>query len=458
MAVGATSGGGGGSKSGDVRAGGAFVEVSAKDSLSTALARINTRVQKFASGMKAAGSKIALFGAAGLAPLTALFASGVNRAEGLGRTAQQLGFTTDQLQRLQYAADVAGVSLEDVMKMPGRYSGLMDSASILDPQTIKDATAANQEFRKTWIELQNAITPLVSAIAPVVKTIGQFIRDNSSLVGVAVAAAGAVAALGAALWVAGAAIGGAVTVGGVLVSIVSALLTPAAAVAGVVAALGVAFFGFTSTGQDMGKKVSGAFSEILATGKQTVGGIASALADGDISKAWSIALAGLSVLWKTFTLGITKAWVAVKNTVVDVWKDAIAEITKLWNNAVEFFGGPAAAGLNAQIDAERAAQKAGDREFRNKQVDDARAELNKARSELDALVKPSEKADKPKRPEDYLYLAGVAQRGAFRITGDQRQFGEGKNSEMVKLQGRQVGLLEGILGENKALNRNLRIT
>ena len=475
MAVGATSGGGGGSKSGDVRAGGAFVEISAKDSLSKALAKINARVQAFAGGMKAAGSKIALVGAAGLAPITALFKTGVDRAEGLGRMAQQLGFTTDQLQRLQYAADVAGVSLEDVLKMPGRYAGLMADASILDPQTIKDATAANQEFRKTWIELQNAITPLVSAFGPTVKVVNEFIRENAGLVQIAGVAAAGVVALGAATWATGATIASVTTAFGALATVAGAIASPVGLVAAAVIGAGAALATFTQAGRNTLADAKLTFGSMLDTVSESMGGILAALAKGRLDLAMKIATSSVLVVWEEFCAAMSKKWGETKDGIVGSFRDmryilgnygvdfaswlAKSGLARLpvTNRQIDIGADAAKNDLAKQLDRDRDAAKAES----DRRIAAAQAEVQKAKAALAASIAEAKVPGPNKagpKPADYMYFAGIAQRGAFRITGDSRQFGEGKNSELMKLGGKQVSIAEKMLGELVGLNRNLKIT
>ena len=109
-----------------------------------------------------------------------------------------------------------------------------------------------------------------------------------------------------------------------------------------------------------------------------------------------------------------------------------------------------------QLDRDRDAAKAES----DRRIAAAQAEVQKAKAALAASIAEAKVPGPNKagpKPADYMYFAGIAQRGAFRITGDSRQFGEGKNSELMKLSGKQVSIAEKMLGELVGLNRNLRI-
>jgi len=477
MAMSSPSSGGG--KSGDVRAGGAVVEVSVKDSITKALAGFQIKIKAFAAGIREVGGKAVLAGSAVFAPLTALFKSGVDRAEGIGKLSRELGFTIEQMQRLQYAADVTGDSIEQVLANPGRYSEQMSNAQILDPQAIKDSTAANQAFRASIVGLQTALTPLVSSITPVVQSISEFIKNNSELVKGAFVVSAGVVGLGAAFIGVGAAISGALAVGsavatvfGAIASVVSGVGLPIILAVSGVTALTAAFLAFTDTG----KEVRGVFFDIMDVGKTAIGGIISSLLKGDLTKAFEIACAAASVVWKTFVVGITRAWVGVKNTFVETWRDVVAGLQKIIEDFIAWAkrndptgvlsGGQSDQQINAQRDKNKAAITA-DREkrrqeaeaFRNKQIEAARAERDRALAELNQLAGGANQpaAMKGRRPEDYMYFAGQSVKGAFRLSGnDQRQFSEGTN-QAIDLAKQQVNLLDKAVKEVKDLNKNLRI-
>jgi hypothetical protein len=352
----------------------------------------------------------------------------------------------------------------------------MNETPLLDAQSIKDSVTANQELRKSWIGVQNALVPLVSYFVPVVKTISAFVKENQGLIRVLAIGAASIVALGVAVFAAGSFIGAAATVISTFATVLSAIFTPLAAVAALLIGAGVAFVKFTDTGREAFSVVSTEFFALLGVAKQTIGGIISAIGEGDFKGAWEIALAGMNVVWQSFRVGMTRGWVTMKDKIVDTFKDMVAEIKKLLLDANAFVlrnditgylsGGKSDQQINAdrdsgkaQIDSDRAKQKQADREFRDKQVEDARDELKKAQAELDRVAKPKQKADQARRPEDYMYFAGIASRGAFRVTGDQRQFSEGSNAakEQIKIGAKQITVQQEIRDEIKQFNKNLRL-
>ena len=470
----AAVGGGGGGKSGDVRAGGAFVEVSAKDSLSNALKGMGAKVKAFAAGLRAAGGGLTLLSGAALAPLTALFKSGVDRAEGIDKTAKSLGFTIEQMQKLQYAADAAAVSIDDVIQNPGKFAGLMGDAPLMDPQAIKDATAFNQEFRKTLADLQIAITPVVSSFLPFVKTIGEFVRENAGAVKVIAMVAGGVGLLGSALMAAGVALPVVLIGLKAVVAVVGFFVSLLGLVVGLLGALGYAAVKFTDTGKDAFEGFKSVFMDVFGVFSDTFKGIIAAIGGGDFRKAWEIATAGASALWKMFCVGITRVWVGVKDSVLDTWRDMIVFIKKALNDFWAWSqrndptgylsGGKSDAEINEErdrrnvgLDADRRDKQNADNKFRAEQLRKARAEVEAAKAklkELTAGAAAGDKPDRPRTPDDYKYFAGVASRGTFRALGDARQFGEGTNGkkeeQVLKVQKEAVHQLD-------LLNRGIKV-
>ena len=111
--------GGGGGKSGDVRAGGAFYEVYAKDGLSGVLDKLKQKADRFAAGMRKIGGNLLGGGAAlGAAPFASLI-QGIDRLAALEDITDIFGLSAEAASRMAYAFEVAGVStgeLENVFK------------------------------------------------------------------------------------------------------------------------------------------------------------------------------------------------------------------------------------------------------------------------------------------------------------------------------------------------------
>ena len=126
---------GSGGQGGAIRAGQAFVELSASDkSLLAALDRAKARVQAFGATVARAGAGLAAGGASILAPITGLFAAAVERGASLDDLARQLGTTVESVSGLGYAFETAGLQMEQ----------FADLAKSLD-QKLSQALDGNDE-------------------------------------------------------------------------------------------------------------------------------------------------------------------------------------------------------------------------------------------------------------------------------------------------------------------------
>lgn len=312
----------------DVRAGGAFYELWGKDGLSGLLESVKKRVVAFNAFLSKVGRNAALAAGAVTAPLTALFKGGVDRAADLARLSQQLGLPIEMLHRFQYAAEAAGVSLDEVMQdWTGRYSDLIARAPKIDPKDAQAAASAQLELSDATRSLQLALLPLVQVVARYVTKLSQWVKYNADTaktvftVGLAVLgfAAGlklltmAFAALGpvaAAAWVAAA--------GPVGLFALSALTGLAGGVA-LASYLLDDFEGIKKTARDLGDTLGTAF-----------GGIKDALAKANIALAWQVLLKTLKVYWLEFVDSMGMVWVGFKMTFVDAWHDVIRDIKVAW--------------------------------------------------------------------------------------------------------------------------------
>ncbi len=439
MPVGPASGGGGG-KSGDVRAGGAYIEVRAEDTLSNKLIILRYRAMKFAEGMKQVGQKIneylspvgkrvMLAGTAALAPLAALFKGGLNYAEEIYKSADALGFTVEQMQRLQYAATVAGVSVEEVLRKPEQYGGLMGQATVLDASAIRESVEANRSLRAAWLDLQLALVPLVQTFGPILKGFSEFVRRNSELLPVVAAGAAGLIALGAALW----AVGPAITAVGVAIQVA---INPFVLITAAAAGIGYAL---TRLAKVIFPETHAAavsfFGDLGSLAADTFGGIVAAIGKGDLSLALEVLTAGATAVWKRFTLELTGLWVDFKNFVLDGLRDIKAGFAAAFDPGVlkrifrgeglmGAIAGEAAPGGAIDRAAEaRNAQRDADRAFRQKQLDDAAKEAEGARKKLADLVAKAQ-ARPVAGPVEDLAKRITATRGAFRLLGDaSQQFG-----------------------------------
>ena len=159
----------------DVKAGGAFVEISARDKTSAAFAAMRDRLQSL-------GKIIAGVGAIGTTAFLPFLKAGVDRAVEIDRLASELGFATEEMQKFKYAADIAGVSIQDIIKNPEKFKDLLSDAPLMDSKTIQDSVAANRAWKKSLIEIQTALTPLISAVSSAMTWVSKFFAGNKVLI------------------------------------------------------------------------------------------------------------------------------------------------------------------------------------------------------------------------------------------------------------------------------------
>lgn len=463
-----SSGGGGGSGK-EVRAGGAFVEFFAKDKLSKQLDSIKSRMSGFASVMRTAGAGLGVAGGLITAPLAALFVDGVNKAAEVERLAEALGFSTNQMQRFAYAAEVAGVSVEDVIQNQERFQKLIQDAPVMDSQALKDATASGQEFRKTVIELRNALTPLISSLIPVIRGVAGFVRENANAVRIIGAVGIGLIVLGTILIGTGAAISGAIALFSTL-----AIVAKASVVALAIGAAG--FVAFKLAGKESVDALGSYFGDLLGVVNNTVGGIVAALTRGDMQQAWEVMRAGGIAAMTKLEAGITNIWQNIKFAMIGNIMAAINVIKGLALDLAAWMmrnsAGLLANGMtDAEINAARDAIKNGDQNAllneiaaadneRKRKIAEADAEFNAANAKLGmevAKAKQGVGGMAGKQDFDHIQPMITAVRGAFRTLGDARQFGMGETvaKKQLNAQEKQVALLGDVVKELWMLNKNL---
>ena len=140
------------------------------------------------------------------------------------------------------------------------------------------------------------------------------------------------------------AVGGALSaVGAVLLS----LLSPVGLLIGGISALVVAWFGWTEAGRATGSALVSAFQNLFGVAKDTVMGIANALAAGDMQSAGRIAAAGLKAVWYTAAGELARIWPTLAAGATDVWKRittaagaAAAWVANVWAQVPTWITGP----------------------------------------------------------------------------------------------------------------------
>lgn len=145
-------GGGGGASAGDVRAGGAFVELFTKDNLLTrGLAAAQRKLAAFAAGAARVGAVALSGGLAGGAAVDALSKVFTDRATAVGRMSERVGVGTEKLSAFLYAAETTGQSTED---LAGHFENLAE-------RVFQAANGAGGEaatgFRKLGLDAKELI-------------------------------------------------------------------------------------------------------------------------------------------------------------------------------------------------------------------------------------------------------------------------------------------------------------
>jgi ribosomal protein L12E/L44/L45/RPP1/RPP2 len=447
------SAGGGGSKTGDIRAGGAFVEISAKDNLSKSMARIQANVAGFAAGLRKIGTLGVGIGGAALAPLALLFKGGVDRAEEISKMAEALGFSVEQMQRLKYAADVAGVSIDDVLKNPGKFKDLMSEAPLMSPGEIRAAVVAQQEFRKSIINLQEAMVPLLNVVAPIVREISKFIKENKDVAIQIGMVAGAVGALGGGLVIVAPLIEGAAAAFAALLKMVGKFKLSTVG-------LFIAFGKEAKGVEGLVNSISDAFKNMGVTFGEVWGGIVEAVKKGEIQEAFKLAAAGIKVIWYQMLIDLGRAFAQF----IDDNRTELVALGAIKGGAMGArlgrFAGPKGAiaggvaglfagGFLADYALDEIKDKLGNMPEFEKKLAEARKEMNATRKRI-SDAKPLVDTDPAYKGGGETAALATMAKGAFRIADASQQFGGNQpEKKLVEIKGVLMEILEAINKQEK---------
>jgi len=102
------------SKSSGVRAGKAYVEISARDRLTKSLDRLKKRLESFGSAVRSLGTKVAALGAAALGGLAAMSAAFAKQGDVLEKASRRTGVAVESLSELKVAAELSGAGIEQL--------------------------------------------------------------------------------------------------------------------------------------------------------------------------------------------------------------------------------------------------------------------------------------------------------------------------------------------------------
>jgi hypothetical protein len=244
------------------------------------------------------------------------------------RLAQAIAAIADPSERAKAAMEAFGKSGTKILPMlegiAKTHEFLKSNGLMLSPEDVKTADELGDAFdllklslgqvvRIIGASIAPAILSVVQAVTPVVAAIGKWLNENRQLVAIAAGVAGVIAALGAAFVVVGT---GLIFVAGVAAAIPTVVAAVGAAIAFLVSPIGLAIAAVAAllallpafayvidsnffNGAGL-KTLAAGFSELWRIASQTIGGIFTAISEGNWDKAGKILWAGL---WLVFTEG-----------------------------------------------------------------------------------------------------------------------------------------------------------
>ena len=244
------------------------------------------------------------------------------------------------IERLQEEARALGLTLStDAAK---KAAALHDTLNILW-RVVKRLTT------EIGAVLADAVSDLAGRITRVVVTVTAWVKQNQAVMVSAAKVAAGVMAAGAALVVAGTlisglgaafgwlatAVSGVGAVFGALAAVLGALVMPIGLVVAAVAGLGTAILVYTGAGADALAWLGDTFHWLKDGVLAVVGGIADALAAGDITLAAQILWLSLKLAWQQGIDALNRAWATAKQffvqTAYDMWYGALFAAETVWH-------------------------------------------------------------------------------------------------------------------------------
>jgi hypothetical protein len=121
---------------GDIKAGGAFVELSLQDKFSKSLDAAAAKLKAFGSSITAIGKGMSLLGGAIVAPLLVAAQRFAAMGDEINKASQRTGIAVEQLQELKYAVEQSGGSFEGLIKGVRGMNLVIDAARQRSPGAI----------------------------------------------------------------------------------------------------------------------------------------------------------------------------------------------------------------------------------------------------------------------------------------------------------------------------------
>lgn len=217
------------------------------------------------------------------------------------------------------------------------------------------AAALGDQMDTLWDVLKQGVFTVGSALAPlltdlathaiqVAVAVSNWIKENKQLVVTAFKVAAAIVAAGAALVaIGGIVVGVGAVIGGIgtiitfigtalgaLASLFAFLVTPIGLVIAAVVALGGYLIYSTGAGAQAIEWLGQQFQWLKDLAGDVFGGIADAIAAGDLALAAKIAWKGLQIVWQAGIAGLMQQWLGWKHFFLNVWDQAVGLLAKLF--------------------------------------------------------------------------------------------------------------------------------
>lgn len=259
------------------------------------------------------------------------------------------------------ASKIFGKGAAEIMPMIENLRALREEARAEGLIPSEEAIAAAGKIDDSFNKLKATVSSLVFEIGAsladdvlalaeagreIVKTVRDWIKENTGLVkivaavGVAlVAVGGIITAVGGALIAAGFAASGLSVVVGMLGSLFAAIVSPIGLVTAAVLGGIVAWAKFTDSGKYAVDTLKAAFGEFLTLAQDVIGGIVDALGAGDIALAGEIAMLGLQLVFMEglaalqSLFGDTMTGIVgriIQGDIAGAWTDTLKQLGLLW--------------------------------------------------------------------------------------------------------------------------------
>ncbi len=296
-----------------IRAGAAYIELTLRDRVSKGLHNASLTLKQFGDSVAMQGAKIAALGASITAPLVAMAHASVEalsemgpgidpRAAGIAREyVSALSSLTKALAAVRNA--VATAVLPILTKQAEFYATLIESAA--------KWARENQELIATIFKFGAALTLAGTAIG----FVGLMISKLGSVLGVL---ATITSAFG--------------TLVGWLGAALAALMSPIGLVVAAVVGLAAYLLYTSGAGKAALDWLAEGFASLMDDALAAWQGIGDALAAGNIALAAEILWLTLKMEWQKGVHALNQIWVGIKSFMLSLWNDVVFGIARAWNN------------------------------------------------------------------------------------------------------------------------------